>query len=46
MDQSAQIISINTDINAPINHIADYTIIGNVADIIPKMIKFYKKNSK
>jgi len=46
MDQSAQIISINTDINAPINQIADYTIIGNVADIIPKMIKFYKKNSK
>lgn len=46
MDQSAQIISINTDIQAPINHIADYTIIGNVADIIPKMIKYYKKNSK
>lgn len=46
MDQSAQIISINTDINAPINHIADYTIVGNVADVIPKMIKFYKKNSK
>jgi electron transfer flavoprotein alpha subunit len=46
MDQSAQIISINTDINAPINHIADFTIIGNVADVIPKMIKYYKKNSK
>jgi electron transfer flavoprotein alpha subunit len=46
MDQSAQIISINTDIGAPINQIADYTIIGNVADVIPKMIKYYKKNSK
>ena len=46
MDQSAQIISINTDISAPINSIADYTIIGNVADVIPKMIKYYKKNSK
>jgi len=46
MDQSAQIISINTDINAPINQIADYTITGNVADVIPKMIKYYKKNSK
>ena len=46
MDQSAQIISINTDINAPINHIADFTITGNVADVIPKMIKYYKKNSK
>lgn len=46
MDQSAQIISINTDPHAPINHIADYTIIGSVSEIIPKMIKFYKKNSK
>lgn len=46
MDQSAQIISINTDPNAPINFIADYTIIGSVTDIIPKMIKYYKKNSK
>lgn len=46
MDQSAQIISINTDPNAPINQIADYTIIGRVEDILPKMIKFYKKNSK
>lgn len=46
MDQSAQIISINTDISAPINQIADYAIIGNVADVIPKMIKYYRKNSK
>lgn len=46
MDQSAQIISINTDINAPINNIADYTIIGNITDVIPKMIKYYKANSK
>ncbi|MFZ4522716.1 MAG: electron transfer flavoprotein subunit alpha/FixB family protein [Bacteroidales bacterium] len=46
MDQSAQIISINSDINAPINQIADYTILGTVADVIPKMIKYYKKNSK
>jgi electron transfer flavoprotein alpha subunit len=46
MDQSAQIISINTDPQAPINQIADYTIIGSVTDVIPKMIKYYKKNSK
>ncbi len=46
MDQSAQIISINTDPNAPINFIADYTILGSVTDVIPKMIKYYKKNSK
>lgn len=46
MDQSAQIISINTDPNAPINNIADYTIIGDVADVIPKMIRYYRENSK
>lgn len=46
MDQSSMIISINNDSNAPINQIADYTIIGDLTDIIPKMIKYYKKNSK
>ncbi|MFN3556167.1 MAG: electron transfer flavoprotein subunit alpha/FixB family protein [Bacteroidales bacterium] len=46
MNESAKIISINNDPKAPINQIADYVIIGNVEDIIPKMIKFYKQNSK
>lgn len=46
MDQSAQIISINTDANAPINNIADYTIIGSITDVIPRMIKYYKANSR
>ncbi len=46
MEQSAQIIAINTDPEAPINSIADYVVTGDVADIIPKMIKFYKKNTK
>jgi len=46
MDQSAKIISINNDPKAPINKIADYTIIGNVGDVLPKMIKYYKVNSK
>ncbi|NOZ47741.1 MAG: electron transfer flavoprotein subunit alpha/FixB family protein [Chlorobi bacterium] len=46
MDQSAMIISINTDIKAPINSIADYVIEGDISDVIPKMIKYYKKNSK
>ena len=39
MEESAKIISINTDPKAPINAIADYTIIGNVNDVIPKMMK-------
>jgi electron transfer flavoprotein alpha subunit len=46
MDQSSKIISINIDPKAPINAIADYTIIGSVSDIVPKMIKYYKANSK
>ncbi len=46
MDQSAKIISINNDPKAPINKIADYTIIANVGDVLPKMIKYYKENSK
>jgi len=46
MEQSAMIISINKDPNAPINHIADYAIIGDVGEVIPKMIKYYKKNAK
>ena len=46
MEESAQIIAINTDPEAPINLVADYVISGDVSEIIPKMIKFYKKNSK
>ena len=46
MDQSSMVISINTDPEAPINKIADYAITGDVNEIIPKMIKYYKQNSK
>ncbi len=46
MEESAQIIAINTDPEAPINAIADYVITGDVAQILPKMIKFYKANTK
>lgn len=46
MDQSAMIVSINTDAHAPIGKIADYNINGDIAEVIPKLIKFYKKNSK
>ncbi len=46
MQDSSIIISINNDPNAPINTIADYVITGEVEDIIPKFIKYYKKNSK
>ena len=46
MEESAQIIAINTDPEAPINSIADYVITGDVAEILPKMIKYYKANTK
>lgn len=46
MEQSAQIIAINSDPEAPINSIADYVITGDIAQIIPKMIKYYKSNTK
>nr|MDA3927972.1 electron transfer flavoprotein subunit alpha/FixB family protein [Prolixibacteraceae bacterium] len=46
MEDSAQIIAINNDPDAPINSIADYVINGEAMDVIPKMIKYYKSNSK
>lgn len=46
MQESATIISINTDRNAPINNIADYVITGDVQSVVSKMIKYYRQNSK
>jgi electron transfer flavoprotein alpha subunit len=46
MQESAMIIAINNDPAAPVNTIADYVITGNVETVIPKLIKYYKKNSK
>jgi electron transfer flavoprotein alpha subunit len=46
MEESSMIIAINNDPGAPINKIADYVIPGDVMEVVPKLIKFYKKNSK
>ena len=46
MQDSSIIISINNDPMAPINSIADYVITGTVEDVLPKMIKYYKQNTK
>lgn len=46
MQESSIIISINNDPDAPINTIADYVITGDMETVIPKLIKYYKKNSK
>ncbi|QRX63917.1 electron transfer flavoprotein subunit alpha/FixB family protein [Dysgonomonadaceae bacterium zrk40] len=46
MQESSLIISINNDPNAPINTIADYVITGDIETVIPRMIKYYRKNTK
>ncbi|MFO7999770.1 MAG: electron transfer flavoprotein subunit alpha/FixB family protein [Marinilabilia sp.] len=46
MEESSMVIAINNDPGAPINKIADFVISGDVMEIIPKLIKSYKKNSK
>lgn len=46
MQGSGIIISINSDPDAPINKIADYVITGTVEEVVPKLIKYYKQNSK
>ena len=46
MQDAGIIISVNNDPNAPINSIADYVIHGKAEEVVPKLIKYYKKNSK
>ena len=46
MQEASMIISINNDPEAPINKIADYVIHGDLGEVIPKMIKYYKANAK
>ena len=46
MQDAGIIISINNDPEAPINKIADYLINGTVEEVVPKLIKYYKQNTK
>jgi electron transfer flavoprotein alpha subunit len=46
MEESSMIIAINNDPNAPINKLADYVITGDVGEVVPKLIKFYRQNTK
>ncbi len=45
MAESAKIIAINSDANAPIFSIAHYGIVGRVEDVLPKFIKAYKSRA-
>jgi len=46
MQDSGKIVAINTDPNAPILQIAHYGIVGDLNDVIPKLIEAYKQNTK
>jgi electron transfer flavoprotein alpha subunit len=46
MSESKKIIAINKDPNAPIFDIAHYGIVGDVAEVIPRLIEVYKQKSR
>ena len=46
MDESAKIIAINSDPNAPIFQIAHYKIIGDAAEVIPLLIRALRDKTK
>ena len=45
MDESSKIIAINTDANAPMFQIAHYRIVGDVAEVLPLIIKTLRERS-
>jgi electron transfer flavoprotein alpha subunit len=42
MDQSARILAINTDPLAPIFSVAHYGIVGDLHDVVPRIIRAYR----
>lgn len=44
MEESAKIIAINTDKEAPIFSVAHYGIVGDLKEVIPRMIKAIKQH--
>ena len=46
MSESSKIIAINTDPNAPIFQVAHYKIVGDVAEVIPMLIRALREKAK
>lgn len=46
MSESSKIIAINTDPNAPIFQVAHYKIVGDLAEVIPMMIRAFREKAK
>jgi len=46
MNQSGRIVAINNDPNAPIFQIANYGIVADLNEVIPKIIDVYKSMKK
>ena len=42
MDGSAKILAINSDPSAPIFSVAHYGIVGDIRDVVPKLLKAYR----
>lgn len=46
MEESNKIIAINTDPNAPIFQIADYRIVGDLAEVVPLLVEALRDKAK
>jgi electron transfer flavoprotein alpha subunit len=46
MSESSKIIAINTDPNAPIFEVAHYKIVGDLAEVIPMIIRALREKAK